>query len=336
VAKVQTPLHQLPADQQKLRGSLIMNGYNFTERVRKVLAMAREEATRLRHEYVGTEHILLGLVREGEGVAATVLQNLGVDLDELKVSIEEIVKRGKADAVGPDLPYTSRAKKVLELSMKQARELNHAYVGTEHLLLGLIDEEKGIAAQVLSTFGVTLDKAVVETVNILGSERAPSEQESSVKHRFGRRRESAGISGSAVSQRIRDVMREAEDVATECGANELKPIHVAIALVRNGEGVANAVLDRLNIDRPELIRALVSDAKEDDAELVSGVLLEIGNYMIAFQRSVESESRWNQSPPTTLHILIALLDNVKPVSKIFETQGVNAERVRAEARKISG
>src|SRR6267154_1858940 len=109
-----------------------MNGYNFTDRVRKVLQMAREEAARLHHEYVGTEHILLGLIREGEGVAAAVLTNLNVDLEEIQQKIEETVKKGKAAAAaGPDLPYTSRAKKVLELAMSEARELNHAYVGSE-------------------------------------------------------------------------------------------------------------------------------------------------------------------------------------------------------------
>jgi len=148
-----------------------MNGYNFTERVRKVLAMAREEAARLHHEYVGTEHILLGLIREGEGVAATVLQNLSVELDEIQQKIEETVKKGKAaQATGPDLPYTSRAKKVLELAMSEARELNHSYVGTEHLLLGLLREEKGIAAQVLTDAGVNLEAARAETLRILGTE----------------------------------------------------------------------------------------------------------------------------------------------------------------------
>src|SRR5678810_317577 len=148
-----------------------MNGYNFTERVRKVLAMAREEAERLRHEYVGTEHILLGLIREGEGVAAAVLQNLSVDLDEIQQKIEDTVKKGKASqTTGPDLPYTSRAKKVLELAMSEARELSHSYVGTEHLLLGLLREEKGIAAQVLTDAGVNLDAARAETLRILGTE----------------------------------------------------------------------------------------------------------------------------------------------------------------------
>ena len=148
-----------------------MNGYNFTERVRKVLAMAREEAARLHHEYVGTEHILLGLIREGEGVAAAVLQQLSVDLDEVQQKIEETVKKGKAaQATGPDLPYTSRAKKVLELAMGEARDLNHSYVGTEHLLLGLLKEEKGLAAQVLTEAGVNLDAARAETLRLLGTD----------------------------------------------------------------------------------------------------------------------------------------------------------------------
>src|SRR6266700_2122948 len=146
-----------------------MNGYNFTDRVRKVLQMAREEAARLHHEYVGTEHILLGLI--GEGVAAAVLTNLNVDLEEIQQKIEETVKKGKAAAAaGPDLPYTSRAKKVLELAMSEARELNHSYVGTEHLLLGLLREEKGIAAQVLTDAGVNLEQARAETLRLLGSE----------------------------------------------------------------------------------------------------------------------------------------------------------------------
>jgi len=149
-----------------------MNGYNFTDRVRMVLQMAREEAARLHHEYVGTEHILLGLIREGEGTAAAVLTCLNIDLEEVSGRIEETVKPGKAAApAGPDLPYTSRAKKVLEFAMSEARQLQHAYVGTEHLLLGLLREEKGIGAQVLMDAGVTLQEARSEVLRLLGTER---------------------------------------------------------------------------------------------------------------------------------------------------------------------
>ncbi|MBB4638627.1 ATP-dependent Clp protease ATP-binding subunit [Longimicrobium terrae] len=144
--------------------------YNFTDRVRKVLAMAREEAIRLQHDYVGTEHILLGLIREGEGVAAAVLNNLNVDLEQVQEKVEESVRRGKATIALGELPYTSRAKKVLEFAMAEARELNHSYVGTEHLLLGLLREEKGIAAEVLTQLGVSLEDARRETLKLLGSE----------------------------------------------------------------------------------------------------------------------------------------------------------------------
>jgi ATP-dependent Clp protease ATP-binding subunit ClpC len=149
--------------------------YNFTDRVRKVLAMAREEAIRLQHDYVGTEHILLGLIREGEGVAAAVLTNLSVDLDQIHERVEESVRKGKATIALGELPYTSRAKKVLEFAMAEARDFNHSYVGTEHLLLGLLREEKGIAANVLNSLGVTLEEARAETLKVLGSDVTPSE-----------------------------------------------------------------------------------------------------------------------------------------------------------------
>jgi len=147
-----------------------MNGYNFTDRTRKVLQMAREEAARLHHEFVGTEHILLGIVREGNGVACAVLTNLDADLDYVRDQVEKTVKEGKAANRGQDLPYTSRAKKILELSMSEARELDHSYVGTEHLLLGVLREEKGIGAQVLMNLGLTLERVRAETLHLLGAE----------------------------------------------------------------------------------------------------------------------------------------------------------------------
>ena len=152
-----------------------LSGYNFTERVRVVLARAREEAMRLQHARVDTEHLLLGLVREGQGIAATVLRNLDVDLSEIPRKIEALVPKGATTShAGPDLPYTGPAKKVLELAMTEARELNHSYVGTEHLLLSLLREGKGVAAQVLTAAGVTLDTVRAETLRLLGSKALPS------------------------------------------------------------------------------------------------------------------------------------------------------------------
>ncbi|MCY3600151.1 MAG: ATP-dependent Clp protease ATP-binding subunit [Gemmatimonadetes bacterium] len=144
--------------------------YNFTDRVRKVLAMAREEAIRLKHDYVGTEHILLGLIREGEGVAAAVLANLSADLDELKRLVEGNIRTGKSSSSIGELPYTTQAKNVLEHAMAETEELNHTYVGTEHLLLGLLRQEKGLAAKVLGEAGIGLDGARAETLKLLGTD----------------------------------------------------------------------------------------------------------------------------------------------------------------------
>jgi ATP-dependent Clp protease ATP-binding subunit ClpC len=152
--------------------------YNFTDRVRKVLAMAREEAVRLQHDYVGTEHILLGLIREGEGVAAEVLRNLAADLDDLLRLVEENIRAGKATTPIGELPYTTRAKKVLEYAMAESRELNHSYVGTEHLLLGLLREEKGLAARVLGELGIGLDEARSEMLKLLGTDMPATPPES--------------------------------------------------------------------------------------------------------------------------------------------------------------
>jgi ATP-dependent Clp protease ATP-binding subunit ClpC len=153
-----------------------MFAYNFTERTRKVLRMAREEADRLHHEYIGTEHLLLGLIREGEGVGGAVLRGLGVDARAIRRKIEETVKTGSAGQASgwPDLPYSSRSKKVLELAMQESVALGHDYVGIEHLLLGLCVEGKGIAAQVLHEAGCTPDKARAEVLRIIRPDAGPS------------------------------------------------------------------------------------------------------------------------------------------------------------------
>ena len=149
----------------------------FTERARKVILLAKEEAKRFNHDYMGTEHILLGLIREGEGVAAAVLQNLGLSPEAIRMEVEKLVQPGPATLVSGDIPFTPKAKKVIELAMDEARNLGHNYIGTEHLLLGLIREGEGVAAQVLQNLGLDLDKVRSEVMNLLGSSGAPGQQE---------------------------------------------------------------------------------------------------------------------------------------------------------------
>src|SRR5689334_10710737 len=141
----------------------------FTDRARKVMQLANQEAQRFNHEYIGTEHILLGLVKEGSGVAANVLKNLDIDLRKIRLEVEKIVQSGPDMVTMGKLPQTPRAKKVIEYAIEEARNLGHNYVGTEHLLLGLLREKDGVAAQVLMNLGLKLEEVREEVLNLLGA-----------------------------------------------------------------------------------------------------------------------------------------------------------------------
>ena len=147
----------------------------FTDRARRVVVLAQDEARRLNHDYIGTEHLLLGLVQEGEGVAAQALEALGIGLDAVRHQVEEIVGRGK-DTPGGHIPFTPRAKKVLELSLREALQLGHDYIGTEHILLGLIREGEGVAAQVLVALGADLNLVRQQVVQLLHSHQVEGDE----------------------------------------------------------------------------------------------------------------------------------------------------------------
>jgi len=149
----------------------------FTDRARKVMALANQEAQRFNHEYIGTEHILLGLVKEGSGVGANVLKNLDVDLRKVRLEVEKLVRAGPEMVTMGRLPQTPRAKKVIEYAIEEARNLNHNYVGTEHLLLGLLREQDGVAAQVLMNLGLKLEEVREEVLNLLGAGGETGEEE---------------------------------------------------------------------------------------------------------------------------------------------------------------
>src|SRR5438309_7547885 len=162
----------------------------FTDRARKVMQLANQEAQRFNHEYIGTEHVLLGLIKEGSGVAANVLKNLDVDLRKIRLEVEKLVQSGPDMVTMGKLPQTPRAKKVIEYSMEEARNLNHNYVGTEHILLGLLREQEGVAAQVLMNLGLKLEEVREEVLNLLGHGI-----EGETSERGGR--EGVGVSGGS-------------------------------------------------------------------------------------------------------------------------------------------
>ena len=139
----------------------------FTDRARRVVVLAQDEARMLNHNYIGTEHILLGLIHEGDGVAAKALESLGISLQAVRAQVEEIIGRGPEPPPAGHIPFTPRAKKVLELSLREALQLGHTYIGTEHILLGLIREGDGVAAQVLVGLGVDLNRARQQVIQLV-------------------------------------------------------------------------------------------------------------------------------------------------------------------------
>jgi ATP-dependent Clp protease ATP-binding subunit ClpC len=139
----------------------------FTPRAQQALALAREEADRLNHNFVGTEHILLGLIAVGQGVAVNVLKKLGLDLEQVRAAVEKMAGAGPGEKVSGNIPYTPRVKNVVSLAAKEAKKLNHAYVGTEHILLGLLREEDGVAGRVLKNYGVDAEKTRLEILKDL-------------------------------------------------------------------------------------------------------------------------------------------------------------------------
>ena len=189
----------------------------FTDRARKVMALANQEAQRFNHEYIGTEHILLGLVKEGSGVGANVLKNLDVDLRKVRLEVEKLVKSGPDMVTMGKLPQTPRAKKVIEYAIEEARSLNHNYVGTEHLLLGLLREHEGVAAQVLMNLGLKLEEVRDEVLNLLGAGVDP--EEAAVKGGSGS--DSPSKSGKSKTPALDSFGRDLTELASD---GQLDPV----------------------------------------------------------------------------------------------------------------
>jgi ATP-dependent Clp protease ATP-binding subunit ClpC len=314
-----------------------MNGYNFTERVRKVLAGARNEANALRHEYVGTEHILLALLAEGEGLGSTVVGNLGGNAHGLRERLMEVVRAGPIEySPRPDLPYTSRAKRVLELAMSEARQLNHTYVGTEHLLLGLLAERKGIAAQVLNDSGITLDNARLETLRILGSDDVPRTKPPGDSIPVSPRNEMWGTR-TAFMERMRKVVSSGHQLAADHGQTDVTAIHLALALLEENAGMANVVLDRVGVDRAAVIAALKPLMARASSPVPPESVLRMDQTALAVLQATESAKGETHSEfAGTQHLLIALLVAAPEVAAVLAEHGATLDAVREQIRFISG
>ena len=226
----------------------------FTDKARRVVVLAQEEAKMLNHNYIGTEHILLGLIHEGEGVAAKALEALGINLDAVREQVQEIIGQGQTPPTG-HIPFTPRAKKVLELSLREALQLGHSYIGTEHLLLGLIREGEGVAAQVLTKLGADSNRVrqqVVEllsgfqgkeTVNVGGESNAP-QKGSTILDQFGRNLTQAAADGKLdpVIGREREIERVMQILSRRSKNNPVLIGEPGVGKTAVVEGLAQAIV----------------------------------------------------------------------------------------------
>jgi ATP-dependent Clp protease ATP-binding subunit ClpA len=226
----------------------------FTDRARRVVVLAQEEARMLDHNYIGTEHVLLGLIHEGEGVAAHALESLGISLEVVRGQVEEIIGRGVSAPTG-HIPFTPRAKKVLELSLREAMQLSHDYIGTEHLLLGLIREGEGVGAQVLVKLGADLNRARQQVIRLLTG-RVPDAEET------------VGPSSPFhVSANALQILSLALTSARDVGHTSIEPTDMLVALVVSDDPAVSEALRSWGVDL-ERVRERITElaAKEEEEE----------------------------------------------------------------------
>jgi ATP-dependent Clp protease ATP-binding subunit ClpC len=224
----------------------------FSDRARRVVVLAQEEARLLNHNYIGTEHILLGLVHEREGVAAQALDSLDVKLVRVRQQVEQIIGQGGSSPSG-HIPFTPRAKKVLELSLREAMQLGHNYIGTEHILLGLLREGEGVACQVLVKLGANLPKVRARVLELVADDGG----------------EGAAAPTPTLSAELRAVIEEARGEAAAAGESEIAPIHLFLAAVQHPDGAAGRMLQVVGVD-PEELRRQVMDESDDAPDDESG------------------------------------------------------------------
>jgi ATP-dependent Clp protease ATP-binding subunit ClpA len=215
----------------------------FNDRAKRVVALAQDEAIRFNHNYIGTEHLLLGLVREGEGTAARVLEDLGVGLSQVRTSVEQSIGRGDSTTSPSEITLSPLTKKVIELAIDESRKLGHSHVATEHLLLGLVREGGHIGAQVLESLGVTLEKVRHETIAAIGRRATDTSAQASAF-----RSPDQGGPFNRFNDRAKRVLALAQQEAIDLKHNYIGTEHLLLGLVKEGESVAAHVLSALGIE----------------------------------------------------------------------------------------
>ena len=293
----------------------------FTERARKVLMLAQEEAQRFNHNYIGTEHMLLGLVREGDGVAARVLDSMGVQLPKVRSAVEFIIGRGNGTVEG-DIGLTPRAKKVLELAVDEGRRLKHEYVGTEHLLLGLVREGEGIAAGVLESLGVNLQKVRAQVERALAGEPLGSPPPPPYIAR------SSGPAVESLSRRTLALLVRAFDEAEKTGHPRVGIGHLLLSLLKETDQVVVRALTELEPRLEEVGKAIVENSPPPEGEYEPAQVLSQRAGQVLHRAKYEARIRGNATVEPA-HVLLGIAYNAELVAEeLLSSLGIELDDLR--------
>ena len=318
----------------------------FTENSKKVLTLAQDEAERSHHSYIGTEHLLLGLLREGEGRAAQVLSTLGVEIDEVRATIASVLGRNKRIKVQQIIP-TSRVKKVIEMAFEEAKAMGEQFVGSDHLLLGLIREGEGIAAHVLENLGVDAARVLA---NLPADEEdhgpeEPARWPGGHSGRAGFRTVGSGVAAaeagalgdlSRFSSEAKSALALAEEEAVKAGGGYLGTEHLLAGLVRQGEGTAARLLLARGVTL-ERLRQELSKHDPPSPRLIVPTVLPTNAFESSLARARKVARRGLTPWVDTQHLLAALLPNSSELAvQLLTALGVDAAQIRADAESAEG
>ncbi len=307
----------------------------FTGRARRVFSLAQEEARRLNHDYIGTEHLLLGMIREGDGIAARVLANLGVQLREARAAIAGIVEPGKG-IVSDNPGLTLRAKKVIELSMDEARRLNNHYIGTEHLLLGLVREGEGVAAIALEKMGVSLEQVRDQVMQVVSRSHSyeASLQQSSDPAKPVTVPAMSTDKFEKFTERARKAFELAHEEAARFNHNYIGTEHILLGLVKEGDGIAARVLANLGVQLPKVRSAVEFIIGRGDGLVVGDPGLTPRARKV-IELAMDEARRLNNHYIGTEHLLLGLVREGEGIAAgVLVSLGVSLEKVRQQVMQV--
>ncbi|HEY7624386.1 MAG TPA: Clp protease N-terminal domain-containing protein [Candidatus Limnocylindria bacterium] len=304
----------------------------FNDRAKRVLALAQDEAIRFNHNYIGVEHLVLGLIREGEGVAARVLDALGADIQKARSSVEFIIGRGDASTSPSEITLSPRTKKVIELAIDEARKLGHSHVGTEHLLLAIVREGQSVGTGVLEAIGVAIDSVRERVLAVLGqvptATAAPAEGIARMARVQMRPHERLG--GDAQLALVRAYWE-----AGRANAEEVEPHHLLLGLIASEQAWIRRILRDLAIDPTGLATLIDAAAPRRDGLRPAGIR-ESRSLMEAFGRAASIAAERNFATMRSEHLLLAVAAGDDIAANVLATAGATPQKIREISDRMSG